>query len=216
MSNFTRRSKETDTMKKTLLLLAAGALCASCFTGCGTPARRIDTTTQGLTTVGDVNTRDWQDVSARAINSLIASGALVRPDGRKVVVMINQVKNRSGSRARTQILTNKMRQALLASGKAVTTTAVGGNGPEDTATRQVRELENDDLFNQATVQRRGTVIAPDFSLSGEIINQSTRAGRTTENTFYFHVVMTDLATGLAVWEDNFEISKQETVNIFGF
>ena len=203
-------------MKKTVLLLAAGALCAVCFTGCGSLARRIDTTTQGLTTVGDVNTRDWQDVSTRAINSLIASGALVRPDGRKVVVMINQVKNRSGSRARTQILTNKMRQALLASGKAVTTTAVGGNGPEDTATRQVRELENDDLFNQATVQRRGTVIAPDFSLSGEIINQSTRAGRTTENTFYFHVVMTDLATGLAVWEDNFEISKQETVNIFGF
>jgi len=192
------------------------AVCALVLCGCGSPARRIDPTTQGVTTVGDVNTRDWNDVATRAINSLIASGALVRPDGRKAVVMISEVKNRSGARARTQILTNKMRQAMLASGKALTTTAVGGRGPEDNATRQVRELENDDLFNQATVQKRGTVIAPDLSLSGEIIRQSTHAGRTRENTFYFHVVVTDLQSGLAVWEDNFEISKQETVNIFGY
>ena len=203
-------------MKTFLTTSLFAAACAAVLCGCGSPAKRIDPTTQGLTTVGDVNTRDWNDVSARAVNSLVASGALVRPDGRKSIVMINEVKNRSGARARTQILTNKMRQALLASGKAVTTTAVGGNGPEDNATRQVRELENDDLFNQSTVQKRGTVIAPDLSLSGEIINQATRVGRTTENTFYFHVVVTDLHTGLAVWEDNFEISKQETVNIFGY
>ncbi len=203
-------------MKTTAIILAAAAAVSVCFCGCGTPAKRIDPATQGITTVRDVNTRDWNDVAARAVNSLIASGALVRPDGRKAIVMINEVKNRSHSRARTQILTNKMRQAMLASGKALTTTAVGGRGPEDNATRQVRELENDDLFNQATVQKRGTVIAPDLSLSGEIIRQSTHAGRTRENTFYFHVVVTDLQSGLAVWEDNFEISKQETVNIFGY
>jgi hypothetical protein len=201
---------------KTVSIFTAAALAAGFLCSCSTPARRIDPTTQGVTTVRDVNTRDWNDVAARAVNSLVASGALVRKDGRKAIVMINEVKNRSGSRARTQILTNKLRQAMLASGKAVTTTAVGGRGPEDNATRQIRELENDDLFNQATVQKRGTVISPDLSLSGEIINQATRSGRTRENTFYFHVVLTDLSTGLAIWEDNFEITKQETVNIFGY
>ena len=203
-------------MKTLPISMTAAAVAAAILSGCGSPAKRIDPTTQGLTTVRDVNTRDWNDVSARAVNSLIASGALVRPDGRKAIVMINEVKNNTHSRARTQILTNKMRQAMLASGKALTTTAVGGRGPEDNATRQIRELENDDLFNQSTVQKRGTVISPDLSLSGEIISQSTRSGRTVENTFYFHVVLTDLSNGLAVWEDNFEISKQETVNIFGY
>jgi len=202
-------------MKNAFILSLGAVLCAALLSGCGSTAHRIDPTTQGVTTVSDVNTRDWQDVASRAVNSLIASGALVRPDGRKTVVMINEVRNRSAAAARTQILTNKMRQSLLASGKALTTTAVGGNGPEDNATRQVRELENDDLFNQSTVQKRGTVIAPDMSLSGEIINQATSVGRTNENTFYFHVVLTDLQTGLAVWEDNFEISKQETKSIFG-
>ena len=203
-------------MKTSKYHLLSGALLALVCVGCGSPAKRIDPATQGVTTVKDINTRDWDDVATRAINSLVASGALTRPDGRKSIVMINEVVNRSGAMAQTQILTNKMRQAMLASGKAVTTTAVGGQGPEDNATRQIRELENDDIFNQATVQKRGTVIAPDMSLSGEIVNQGTRSGRTVENAFYFHVVMTDLSTGLAVWEDNFEISKQETRNIFGY
>ena len=109
---------------KTISIFTVAALAAGFLCGCGSSARRIDPTTQGVTTVRDVNTRDWNDVAARAVNSLVASGALVRQDGRKAIVMINEVKNRSGSRARTQILTNKLRQAMLASGKAVTTTAV--------------------------------------------------------------------------------------------
>lgn len=202
-------------MKKSLILIAP-AVAAALLAGCGTSAHRIDPTTEGVTTVSDVNTRDWQEVSAKAVNSLVSSGALVRPDGRKSIVMINTIKNSTHSSIKTQLLTNKMRQAMLASGKAVVTTAVGGNGPEDNATRQVRELENDDLFNQATVQKRGTAIAPDLSLSGEIIEQRTSAGRTSESSFSFHVVVTDLATGLAVWEDTFDISKQETASLFNF
>lgn len=201
--------------KRSAVMLTAAVLAAGA-TGCGSSARRIDPATQGITTVRDVNTSDWQDVAARSIDSLLASGALTRPDGRKSIVMINTVADRTGRRANTRILTNKMRQAMLASGKAVVTTAVGAQGAEDSATRQVRELENDDLFNPATVQKRGTVLAPDISISGEIIREETRSGRTVESLFMFHVVATDLATGLAVWEDTFDISKQETENIFGF
>ena len=203
-------------MKKSIVIISVSAAIAALMTGCGTSAHRIDPVTEGVTTVRDVNTRDWQEVSAKAVNSLIASGALNRMDGRKSIVMINTIKNSTGAAIKTQLLTNKMRQAMLSSGKAVVTTAVGGNGPEDNATRQVRELENDDLFNQATVQKRGTVIAPDLSLSGEIIEQNTTSGRTNESSFSFHVVVTDLATGLAVWEDTFDISKQETASLFGF
>ena len=111
-------------------------------------------------------------------------------------------------------LARQARSSPNAPQSLTTTTAVGAKGAEETAVRQVRELENDDLFNQATVQKRGTVIAPDMSLSGEIVQQSNRVGRVEESYFFFHVVMTDLATGLAVWEDNVEIGKQETKSIF--
>ena len=103
-------------MKTSFAFIASLALSSVLLCGCGSSAKRIDTSTQGLTTISDVNTSDWNDVAARAINSLISSGALVRTDGRKAIVMINQVKNNTNSRAKTQILTNKMRQAMLAVG----------------------------------------------------------------------------------------------------
>ena len=118
----------------------------------------------------------------KSIDSLLESGALARTDGRKTVVMVGEVKNSTSTPVNTRILTDKIRQAILKSGKAVTTTAVGAKGAEETATRQVRELENDDLFNQATEQKRGTVISPDMSLSGEIVQQKSKVGRDGEYT----------------------------------
>ena len=53
-----------------------------------------------------------------------------------------------------------------------------------------------------------------MSLSGEIVQQQRRSGRTEESYFFIHMVLTDLATGLAMWEDNVEIAKQGTKSIF--
>ncbi len=199
---------------KKFLFSAVAALSLFGF-GCSTTTSRVDVGSQGITTLNDVNARDWQDVSAKAVESLLASGVLARSDGRKSIVMISEVKNNTNTAIRTQILTSKMRQAMLASGKAVVTTAVGANGAEDNATRQVRDLENDDIFNQQTVQKRGTVLAPDMSLSGEIVSQSATEGRLSENAFYFHVVVTDLSTGLAVWEETFDLAKQSQTTFLG-
>ncbi len=185
--------------------------------GCGTDPHRIDPSgNRGLTTVDDINFKDWQITATKAINSLLASGVLSRKDGRKTILMISTVKNSTSQHINTRILTDKMRQAILRSGKALTTTAVSGSGAEDKATRQVRKLENDDLFDQSTVKKHGTAIAPDMSLAGEIVQQKTQLGRKTESYFFFHLTLTDLKTGLAVWEDNFEVAKQAKKPVFGW
>ena len=46
------------------------------------------------------------------------------------------------------------------------------------------------------------------------VQQQRRSGRTEESYFFIHMVLTDLATGLAMWEDNVEIAKQGTHSIF--
>jgi uncharacterized protein (TIGR02722 family) len=192
-------------MKKMFFLLTAVFV----VTGCGTAAHRIDASgNRGITTVDDINFKDWQIAAEKAINSLLASGVLNRKDGRKSILMISTVKNSTTQHINTRILTDKIRQALLRSGKALTTTAVGANGPEDKASKQVRQLENDDMFNQSTVQKNGTAIAPDMSLAGEIVQDRTTSGRKRESYFFFHMTLTDLKTGLAVWEENVEIAKQ--------
>ena len=202
-------------MKQYALFGGAAAIALGLAAGCAVAPHRIDPAgDERPTSTHRIDVKDWQTAALKSIDSLLESGALARTDGRKTVVMVGEVKNSTSTPVNTRILTDKIRQAILKSGKAVTTTAVGAKGAEETATRQVRELENDDLFNQATVQKRGTVISPDMSLSGEIVQQKNKVGRVEESYFFFHIVMTDLATGLAVWEDNVEIGKQETKSIF--
>ena len=183
--------------------------------GCAVAPPRIDPASdQTLPSTHRIDVKDWQTAALKSIDSLLASGALHRADGRKTIVMFGEVKNNTSTPVNTRILTDKIRQAILRSGKAVTTTAVGAKGAEETAVRQVRELENDDLFNQATVQKRGTVIAPNFSLSGAITQQTIYQGRTEESYFLFHMALTDLVTGIAVWEHTVEILKQGTYPLF--
>ena len=196
----------------TFLFAAMAMLLAA---GCASPARIIGVDSdEALVTISELDPADWNRAAAENIDSLLASGALRRPDGKPAVVMVSRIRNYTTLHLESQILTDKIRRAILQSGQAKVTSALGAGGNLDLAVRRIRDKDSDDLFNQATVPKRGTVIAPDMSLSGEIVQQSNRVGRVEESYFFFHVVMTDLATGLAVWEDNVEIGKQETKSIF--
>jgi hypothetical protein len=107
----------------------------------------------------------------------------------------------------------KIRVALNKGGRALTTTAVGLDGPEDESSKAVRELRADDEFNQATIPGKGNLISPDYSLSGKIIQNNALAKRgllptIKQSEFAFQLSMTDLKTGLAVWEEEKLIVKQ--------
>ena len=185
------------------------------MTSCGTTARMIEIgSDEDLTTISSIDPRDWQKAAADSISAMLESGALKRADGRKNVVMISRIRNYTLQHLDSRLLTAKMRQAILASGQAIVTSAIGNSSNIDLAVRRIRDKEYDDLFDQSTVQKRGTVIAPDLSLSGSITQQTTVQGRTEESYFVFHLVLTDLKTGLALWENNGEIAKQGTHSIF--
>jgi len=204
-------------MNKRIIALIIISSTSFLLTACAPSAKRIDASSnEGLVTVDNIDFKDWQIAAEKGINSLLESGALNRSDGRKTILMISTIKNSTTEHINTRILTDKIRQALLRSGKALTTTAVGGNGPDDLASKKVRRLEDDDMFNQSTVQKRGTAIAPDMSFSGEIVQQKSSQGRVSESYFFFHMALTDLATGLAVWEENVEIAKQENKSVLGW
>ena len=185
------------------------------MTSCGTTARMIEIgSDEDLTTISSIDPRDWQKAAADSISAMLESGALKRADGRKNVVMISRIRNYTLQHLDSRLLTAKMRQAILVSGQAIVTSAIGNSSNIDRAVRRIRDKEYDDLFDQSTVQKRGTVIAPDLSLSGSITQQTTVQGRTEESYFVFHLVLTDLKTGLALWENNVEIAKQGTHSIF--
>ena len=201
-------------MKKTLftsLPAAVMILLTSLLSGCGTDAHYIDPgSPEALVTVSSVDPVEWRRVAGEAAQSLIASGALKRSDNMDPVVMIGRIRNYTLIHLETSLLTNQLRQAIMMSGQARVTSAIGYGGNLDRAIRRVRNHENDDLFNQATVLKRGTVVAPNFSLAGMIIQQNTVSGRTEESYYMFHLTLTDLKTGVAVWEKSVDFAKQAT------
>lgn len=183
--------------------------------GCASPARIIGVDSdEALVTISELDPADWNRAAAENIDSLLASGALRRSDGKPAVVMVSRIRNYTTLHLESQILTDKIRRAILQSGQAKVTSALGAGGNLDLAVRRIREKDSDDLFNQATVPKRGTVIAPNFSLSGAITQQTIYQGRTEESYFLFHMALTDLVPGIAVWEHTVEILKQGTYPLF--
>ena len=79
--------------------------------GCGSAPVRIDTASnQGITTVHQIDFKDWQIAAEKGINSMLESGAMKRADGRKTILMISNVKNSTTESVNTRILTDKIRQ----------------------------------------------------------------------------------------------------------
>lgn len=197
-------------MRQTLqwvLILVTGSIL---FSGCATKTTNIDMNNDKGEAVMGLDYRDFQDASQEMIESLIASGAVSKPGGGRYVLAVSRIVNDTMQHIDTDQLVKKIRVGLLRSGKVVITTAVGANGAEDKMSMQTRkDLRGNEEFNQKTVAGKGNMIAPDLSLSGKILQRNIRVDSSTQRVeYYFQLSLTDINTGLALWEDERVIGKR--------
>lgn len=197
-------------MKKSLLALTCILLATMGISGCSTTGvERVDTKNDIAETTMGLEYRDFEQAAAEAIRSLLASGAVDHPKGERYVLVISRVVNDTMQRIDSEQLTKKIRIELLNTGKVVTTTALGANGAEDAMAYKARQLRNDDEFNQANVAQKGSLRAPDLSLSGKIIQRNLKMNRNTQQVEYsFMLTLTDINSGLAIWENETPIVKR--------
>lgn len=180
--------------------------------GCQSTTKYVDSGDKNIAVLG-LSQRDFDQAANQALNDIIASPLLVHPEadkGGRYVLSIYNIINDTSQRIDTDQLVKKIRVGLLQSGKFLTTTAVNftGSGPEDTSSAKVRELNDSALMNKSTVKKNGTVISPDFSLSGKIIQRTNRVNRSEQLVeYYFQLTLTQLETGLAYWEGEYPIAK---------
>ena len=204
-------------MKKFSLILIPTLLCAAC----GSTTTTYDPNAGGLRTMDAVNYDDFVDSAGTLIQSMLASGSLnevglsKHEDGR-IVLALEDVDNLTSSHINTKVLTDKVRISLSKTGRVVSTTAVkfGRGAPDDVSTKEVRELDGG-IFEENPYNKGRTVILPDLSLSGSIIKMSASEGRTKETVLIFKLTLTDLRTGLAIWEDEAPIGKRKKKGLFG-
>ncbi|HEV2328892.1 MAG TPA: penicillin-binding protein activator LpoB [Verrucomicrobiae bacterium] len=170
--------------------------------GCSGPnAHYIQTGGQeSVVNVGQINIQDFMSAADAATGDLLASGVLDRVQPPPAVLAISRMVNNTSQQIDTDLLVKRIRVALLHSGKAVTTTTYGVGGPEDPLAARM----------QGESSR-----APDFTLSGKIIETYARAGNIRQATYSFQLSLTD-RQGLAVWESDKDITKQGARPSVGF
>ncbi|MBR0458464.1 MAG: penicillin-binding protein activator LpoB [Victivallales bacterium] len=192
-----------------LKTLALAAVLSLVFCGCES-VEMVDTEHDRGPAVAGIDYRDFDATAQNMIASMLETGCLNKPDGGRYVIAISRIKNDTTRDFDTDQLMKTIRVELLRSGKAAITTAVGINGPEDAMSKMSRELRADAEFNQNTIAGQGQMIAPDLSISGKILEQKLRiTSSKTQIEYYFQLSLTDLKTGVAIWEDQQKIIKRQ-------
>lgn len=197
-------------MKKTLLISAT--LAAFLFTGCNQQPTYTDNSgkvNQGDTATMGLSSEDFELAAETMINSLLSDPAFANQKaGVRKVVSIGRVKNDTALRLDTEKLTRKITQAMRKSGKFVLTSAVASGGALDSMSEDVRELRDNDEFNQKTIAKKGTLASPDYSLFGKIRQDNIKLSNgKTKVEYFFLLGLTDLTSGLVYWEDEKTINK---------
>lgn len=191
--------------RKTFLAAAVALSLAGCAQD---GAYYVDSSSDSVAVMG-LDYKDFEMAANSMVEDMLSSDLLVHPQGGRYVLTVTGIINDTDQRIDTDQLTKKIRSSLLNSGRFVVTTAINANGPEDEMTRKVRSLRNSKMVNQKTVKKDGRVIAPDFSLTGKIIQQNQRVNSKTQQVeYYFQLTLTNLDDGLAYWEKEYPIIKR--------
>jgi len=155
---------------------------------------------------------DFERASLKLVDSMLRSPYLNRMyqqnRGKPLVLMISDFTDDTTQDIDIDQLVKRIRIELLNSGKFIVTTALRAGGAEDKATYELRKLRKNREFNQKTIAKRGTIVAPDLSLSGKIIERVSMLPNGKQRVdYYIQMTLTDVTSGLAFWEGEEVVSK---------
>jgi uncharacterized protein (TIGR02722 family) len=204
----------TVKMKKIVIIMLGAAFIA----GCGTKTTNIDVHNDDAGAVMGLDYRDFDKAASSMVQSMVQSGALNKPGGGRYVMATSRIVNDTMQYIDTDQLMAKIEEELLNTGKIVFTSAVSGRkqgvkgeagGSTDVLIGQSRDLRESDEFNQGNVPDKGQLIAPELSVAGKIIQKNIKLDKNVQQVeYYFQLYITDLTSGLRLWQREEFIGKR--------
>ncbi len=195
-------------MRTKIIITLAGLLLA----GCATKTVNIDIVNDEGKAVMALDYRDFAQAASEMIQSMIGSGALKKPGGGRYVMTTARITNDTMQRIDTDQLMAKIEEELLNSRMVVMTSAVGGKGAPDEMIYEMRDIRDSatgDEFKQETLAGRRTLEAPELSISGKILQRNIRYDNNRQQVeYYFQLRITDLISGLSIWQKESIIGKR--------
>ena len=195
-------------MKTTLIL---SMLTVIALTGCQPATKNIDIANDEGKAVMGLDYRDFDQAATAMISSLIRSGVLQKEDGSRYVMVTARIINDTMQRIDTDQLMAKVEQEMMNSGQVVMTSALGDKARDSMIyeTRDLRDSDRADEFNEETMPAKRQLIVPELSISGKILQRNVKYDRRTDQIeYYFQLRVTDLTTGLRFWQEEKIIGKR--------
>ncbi len=190
-------------------LLAAALLLAA--PGCMDRTELVDIENDTEIVAG-LDYKDFEAAAAEATQTILASAKVraATPAGKTYVVAIGKVEDATPLGIDTDLITARVSEALLADERFEISAVFAdkASNRDDTIT-DARAVRGNDEFDAATIQKKGQLKAPDFSLTGKIIARDVRrdnGGHQYE--YYFQLRMNNLATGTAVMIKETKVIKR--------
>lgn len=185
----------------------AAVVAAMSLAGCSSTTQYIDASDTTTNVVAALSYADFSKAATEMADEIIESKLMTHPradEGGRYIIYVNDIENDTMQRLDTDQLAKSLRVNLLQSGKFLVTTAFG----EDDATKKMRELKDSKMVKQSSVKGSNQVLAPDFSLSGKILQRNaTLDNGDTRIEYYFQMSMTNIENGLAYWEGERVVGK---------
>ncbi|RDU65463.1 penicillin-binding protein activator LpoB [Helicobacter sp. MIT 14-3879] len=182
----------------------------SIFAGCSNKVEYISLKDSKEYTTSGLDYHDIEDAAQKGVESLLSSKYTKSINSNKPKVLaISDVINDTMQLIDTEQLTRKVTREMRNSGKYILTLAITGNGAmEDTMINKARNTRDNDEFNQYTTIEKGELISPELSLSGKIIQKNTKLSSSKQRIdYYFLLTLTDIKSGLVLWDDEINIIK---------
>ena len=190
-------------MKVTLIPLAGTAMLMA-FTGCATAPRVYESELDRAPMTSRIEPQDIRRTVEKMAESLISdAGVLDATGGKRPVLDIEPMKNRSQMIVDMQSITDSVRTRLIRSRlfRFVDRSTAGA----DIAIMD--EQAQMGLTDRRKAIRPGQQSAAEMYLTGSLTDMVTHAGRTTDRYYKFTMILKDLRTGEIVWTDEQEIRK---------
>ncbi len=194
-------------MKKKLFYLPVFCALIVFLGGCGGPS--VNVTRTEADTVTDLS-GNWNDTDSRVVSEEMITDCLSRPwlgeftgkNGKKPVVIVSNIRNKTTEHIATQTFINDLQRELINSGKV-----------SFVAEKDIREALRDEKYDQSmnasaeTMKEMGREVGADFMLFGSINSIIDQIDRTKAKFYQIDLELIAIETNEKVWIGQKKIKK---------
>ena len=189
---------------KFFLLPAAALAAALLVSGCATTIDYGDpTSAKPLST--DFGSSDLQQIATAMVDSMLATAPLPA-DGRRPVLIVDPVKNKTMQHIDTESITDTIRTRLIRSGRFTFQDRTTEASLQQELAYQQQAAANPVQFGQQ--------VAAEYMLTSNLSEIEQKFGRVTDVYYKFTLSLRNLRTGTLDWADEKEIRKTKVRPVF--